>query len=127
MDGDGLLGGHEEGVTVRGIEADEGGLLVEAAAEAPTAADEVNDGEAVVAGDSEGELAGRMEGEVIDGVAVDGERLKVDKAVSVEDGEGAVSVSGDEVSGEGEVGRGVEGEGGDGGGVLLEGAEGGGG
>lgn len=57
-----------------------------------------------------------MEGEVIDGgIAVDGERREVDEAVGVEDGEVAAGVGGDEVAGEGEVGRGVEGEGGDGG------------
>lgn len=69
-----------------------------------------------------------MEGEVIDGgIAVDGERREVDKAVGVEDGEVAAGVGGDEVAGEGEVGRGVEGEGGNGGRVGVEGAEGGGG
>ena len=50
-----------------------------------------------------------MQGEVVDGgVAVDGERGEVDEAVGIEYGEGARGVGGDEVAGEGEVGRSVE-------------------
>ena len=127
MDRNLLLRGHEK-VVAGGIELDQSSFLVEAQAAVAAAADEVDDGEAVVTGNGEGALTGGVQGEVVDGgVAVNGERGKMDEAVGVKDGEGASGVGGDEVAGEGEVGRGVEGEGGDGGGVLVEGTEGGGG
>jgi len=100
-----LLRDHEK-VVAGGIELDQSSLLVEAQAAVAAAADEVDDGEAVVAGYGEGAFAGGVQGEVVDGgAAVDGERGEVDEAAGIEYGKGARGVGGDEVAGEGEERR----------------------
>lgn len=67
-----------------------------------------------------------MHREVVDGLLVGPEGLKEDKGIGVVDTDRSIGVGGDEISRNGEIGRGEEGEGGYGSRVVVEGTDGGG-
>lgn len=126
VDGDLLLGGHEE-LVAAAAEPHKAGRLPHPAIEAPPAADQIEHPEAFVGADGQRQSPRGVDGEVVDPLPVDLHRSEEHERIGIVDADEAVFVAGDEVAREREVLRGEERERRDGGAMVEKRAEGGGG